>query len=53
MGVYRAFGLIIALWALNQYFADTFVALDGAATATLNTIEAAAEASQSELLVIP
>lgn len=55
MGVYRALGLIIMLWALNNYFSDTFVALDNAATASLNTIEAVATKSTERVdtIVIP
>lgn len=49
MGVYRAFGLIIMLWALHNYFASTFEALDDAATASLNTIEAVATKSSEQL----
>lgn len=55
MGVFRALGLIIMLWALNNYFGDTFVALDNAATASLNTIEAVASKSteQIDTMVVP
>lgn len=55
MGVYRALGLIIALWALNNYFANTFVALDRAATASLGAIETAATQSSErmEQIIIP
>lgn len=55
MGVYRALGLIIMLWALNNYFSDTFVALDNAATASLNTIEAVATKSSQQIntIVVP
>jgi len=52
MGVYRALGLIIALWALNNYFADTFIALDDAATASLNTIEVVAAQSTKQIETI-
>lgn len=49
MGVYKALGLIIMLWALHNYFSSTFVALDGAATASLNTIEAVATKSSERV----
>jgi hypothetical protein len=49
MGVYKALGLIIALWAFHNYFADTFSALDDAATASLNTIEVVANKSSERV----
>ena len=55
MGVYRAFGLMVTLWALHMYFADTFEALDDAATASLNTIEVVAETSSKNIdkIIVP
>ncbi len=49
MGVYRALGLIIMLWALNNYFANTFIALDNAASAALSTVEIAADTSSTQI----
>lgn len=49
--MFRAIGFLIVLWGLSQYFAQSFVALDKAATASFETIEAAANASQQQFLI--
>ncbi|MCD5381720.1 MAG: hypothetical protein LR017_00205 [Candidatus Pacebacteria bacterium] len=47
--MFRAIGLILLLWYLSGQFQDSFVALDKAATASFNTIEAAATLSQQHM----
>ncbi len=47
--MFRAIGLLISLWAVSLYFGSTIKAFDRAATATFNTVEAAALVSQAKM----
>lgn len=47
--MFKAIGFVIVLWALSHYFAQTFLALDDAATASLRAVEAAANLSQLQI----
>lgn len=53
MGLFRALGFVIMLWALHSYFASSFTALDNAATASFNALEAAATASTQSFNEMP
>ena len=46
----KSFGLLIMLWGLSQFFATSFVALDGAARESFKFIEAGAIVSQEKVL---
>lgn len=48
-GIRSGLGFLIVLWGLSQFFTETFQALDAAATASFNTIEAAAITSEKQL----
>ncbi len=50
MGVYRALGFFIFMWVLYSYFAQSFAAFDGAATATFQLVETVAETSSAQLI---
>lgn len=52
MGVYSAAGFAIFMWVLYSYFASSFVAFDGAATATFQMVEAVAEVSTAQLVEV-
>lgn len=45
----KAIGLLIILWGLSHFFTDSFLALDDAASQTLETVETAARVSQINL----
>jgi len=47
--MFKAIGLLISLYALSVFFAQAFPAFEGAAVATFQTIEVAAEVSQVKL----
>ncbi len=47
--MFRAIGVILILWYLSHLFTQSFSALDGAMTATFETLEAAAIASREEI----
>ncbi len=47
--MFKAIGTILLLYALSNVFSETFVAFEGAATATFETIEVAADVSKAEL----
>lgn len=46
--MFRAIGVVIILWFVSRLFAQSFSALDGAMTATFETLEAAAIASREQ-----
>lgn len=46
----KAVGFLIVLWGLSQYFSTAFPALDSAARESFQTIEVAAQVSQTQLL---
>ena len=48
-GIRSAIGFMIVLWAMSQFFSESFQALDDAATASLRAVEAAAISSQQQL----
>ncbi len=48
MGIFRALGFIIVLYALSNIFNSAFIAFEGAATQTFKTFEAAAIQSQRQ-----
>lgn len=50
MGVYSSLGFFIFMWVLYSYFASSFAALDGAATATFHLVETVAETSSAQLI---
>ncbi|MBP6881053.1 MAG: hypothetical protein KBC35_00280 [Candidatus Pacebacteria bacterium] len=47
--MFKAIGFLIVLWGLSHFFSSSFAALDGAATESFKTLEAAAIASQAQL----
>jgi hypothetical protein len=47
--MFRAIGVILILWYLSHLFSSSFSSLDGALTATFETMEAAAVASREHL----
>lgn len=47
--MFRAVGVVIVLWYLSHQFTSSFAALDKALTATLETVEVAAETSREHL----
>lgn len=49
--MFRAVGIILVLWYLSHQFTASFAALDEALTASLKTIEVAAETSRTQLEV--
>ena len=48
-GIRSSIGFLIVLFALSQFFTNSFQALDDAATESFRTLEAAAIKSQIEL----
>jgi len=46
----KAFGFLIVLWGLSQYFTTALPALDSAARESFQVIEVAASVSQDTLL---
>ncbi len=47
--MFKAIGTILLLYAITNIFSETFVAFEGAATATFETIEVAADVSKTQL----
>ncbi len=47
--MFRALGVVIILWYVSRLFAQSFSALDGAMTATFETLEATAIASREHI----
>ncbi len=47
--MFRSIGILILLWGLSNFFANSFSALDSAATESFKALEAAAIVSQNEL----
>ena len=47
--MFRAIGFLIILWGLSHFFTNSFQALDGAASQTLQAVEAAAIVSKIEM----
>lgn len=47
--MFRAFGFLIVLWGLSQFFSSSFVALDNAARESFRAVEVAAKVSQKQL----
>lgn len=47
--MFRAIGVVIILYALSQFFSNSFSALDGALTETFAALQVAATVSQDEL----
>ena len=45
----RAIGVVLVLWYLSQLFAQSFTSLDSALSATFETLEAAAKASEKRI----
>jgi hypothetical protein len=50
--MFRAIGFVIILWALSQYFNQSFLALNGAAAQSFKTIETAAKVAEIKLIEI-
>ena len=46
----KAVGFLIVLWGLSQYFSTAFPALDSAARESFQTVEVAAQVSQTKLI---
>lgn len=46
----KAFGLLIMLWGISQFFSTAFVALDSAARESFKLVEASAVVSQQKIL---
>lgn len=49
MPMFKAIGTILLLYAVSNIFAETFVAFEGAATATFEAVEVAADVSKEQL----
>lgn len=47
--MFRAIGVVLILWYLSHQFSQSYHALDRALTATLETVEVAAETSREHL----
>ncbi len=47
--MFRAIGFVIVLYAITQMMSSTFVAFERAATATFQTLEAAAVTSRIQI----
>jgi hypothetical protein len=47
----KSLGFLVMLWGLSQFFATSFVALDGAARESFKFIEASAVVSQHKVLM--
>lgn len=47
--MFRALGFLIMLWGVSLYFGNAMRALDDAAVATLQTVEFAAQVSETQL----
>lgn len=47
--MFRALGVVMVLWYLSAQFTQTFRALDNALSASLETLEATAVASQKKV----
>lgn len=48
----KAIGFVIVLWALSRFF-DSFTSFDDAASATFNTVEAAANHATAQIEQMP
>ena len=44
--MFRSIGVVIVLWYVSTLFAQTFIAMDSAFTATFHSLEAVAVSSQ-------